>query len=181
MKKCNWKKDAETTSKCELHNTYHLFEPTPVNSVECKCEGLPCIACKLGEHDKHCVTPPETDKTTWEKKKPTKLQRKYWDSLKGVKNEKAPNWRGDKAGKAAVHGWLEVNYGKESICENPLCKGKSKTYDWAKKTEYGYVKDRKAFMRLCRSCHRIYDLTSEKREQAMRNLWWFNGGKYGKK
>lgn len=106
---------------------------------------------------------------TWE----TPARRKYWDSLKGLKNEKAPNWRGDRAGKSAVHVWLNVNYGKPSLCENVKCEHKSDFYDWAKKTDKPYEKKRSSFLRLCRSCHLRYDMTPEKKEKAIKNLRWY--------
>ncbi len=98
---------------------------------------------------------------------------KYWESLKGIKNELAPNWKGGKAGKGAVHKWLDVNYGKPKICESSQCLGKSKTFDWAKKTGAKYIKSRDAFLRLCRSCHKKYDWKPEYRLKAIKNLYWF--------
>ena len=34
---------------------------------------------------------------------------------------------------------------------------------------------RENFLRLCRSCHRRYDLTEEKSKKAQENLWWVRG------
>lgn len=63
-----------------------------------------------------------------------------------------------------VHGWLVYKYGNADRCENPLCSGKSKTFEWALKTGCEYEKKRENFVKLCRSCHRRYDWDEEKSE-----------------
>jgi len=88
----------------------------------------------------------------------------------GVKNEKAPNWKGENVSVSTVHLWLATNYGRPNLCEEGSCKKKSNTYDWALKTGLEYSKNRESFRRLCRSCHRKYDLTEEKKVQAIKNL-----------
>lgn len=110
--------------------------------------------------------------STWEG---SEAQKKYWNSLKGLKNDKAPNWRGDKVKKHGIHNWLEVNFGKPKICDNANCKGKCKTYDWCLKRGKDYERNRNYFLRMCRSCHRSYDLTPIKKSQAIKNLWWSRG------
>jgi hypothetical protein len=70
---------------------------------------------------------------------------------------------------------MDVHYGKPKICEMKGCEGKSICYDWAKKTGMEYERNRDNFLRLCRSCHRRYDLTKELRDAAMKNLWWARG------
>lgn len=101
----------------------------------------------------------------------------YWKSLEGLKNEKAPNWRGNKAGIQAIHNWLEVNFGKFKICEGKDCRKKSNVYEWCLKTNYKYKKNKNNFLRLCRSCHRRYDFTLEKKEKAIKNLIWYQNVK----
>ena len=107
----------------------------------------------------------------WE---PSEAQRKYWNSLKGYKGEKAPNWKGKAAGKAAIHDWLNALYGKPRFCEG--CGDESrmgdKRYDWANISGQ-YKRDRDDFLRLCKSCHRRFDLTPKKKEHAIKNLYWF--------
>ena len=104
------------------------------------------------------------------KRKPTEAQLKYWESLKGVKNEKAPNWKGNSGRKSNVHKWLDVNYGKPNFCEGCGTQ-EDRIYDWAN-ISGKYLRDREDFLRFCRTCHRRFDLTSEKRKQAIKNLWW---------
>ena len=67
---------------------------------------------------------------------------------------------------------MEVNYGKESKCENPNCEGKSNFYEWCKKRGCEHERNRNNYMRLCRSCHRKYDMTTEKMVKAIENLYW---------
>lgn len=100
----------------------------------------------------------------------TPAQKKYWESMKGKRAEKTPAWKGQKASKNAFHKWLQVNYGKPTFCTNEKCKGKSKIYEWCKKTDKDYSHNPSDYLWLCRSCHRAYDLTPEKKKQAINNL-----------
>jgi hypothetical protein len=93
----------------------------------------------------------------------------YSESLKGIRDKKAPNYK-KKVGKSQVHKWLSVHYGKPQICEIGKCTMESKVYDWALKKGRTYLRKRDSFLRLCRSCHRRYDLTPQKRLQAIKNL-----------
>lgn len=101
----------------------------------------------------------------------------YWKSLEGVKGETAPGYKRI-VGKSQVHKWMDVHYGQDKICEGApgiKCRGKATVYDWALKKGYEYERKRENFLRLCRSCHRRYDLTEEKKKQAIENLWWKAG------
>lgn len=98
----------------------------------------------------------------------------YWETLKGIKGKKAPNYK-EVVGKSQVHRWMDVHYGTDKVCEMKDCKGKSGTFDWALKKGKQYERKKSNFLRLCRSCHRKYDLTPEKRRQAIKNLWWSKG------
>ena len=100
----------------------------------------------------------------------------YWESLKGIKGEKAPNYK-TVVGKSQVHKWLDVHFGKPRRCEMKTCDGKTEMrwFDWALIKGKRYERKRKNFMRLCRSCHRRYDLTVKKKKQAIENLWWSQG------
>jgi hypothetical protein len=89
--------------------------------------------------------------------------------MEGIKGENAPNYR-KVVCKSTVHRWLEVNYGKDKICEGDDCRGNATWYDWALKRGKKYERIRSNFMRLCRSCHRRYDLTPQKKKQAIKNL-----------
>lgn len=93
-------------------------------------------------------------------------------------------WRATRKGTdvstyGAVHYWLKKNYGTPRICENKDCDGETdkRWFDWALKHGYDYEKKRENFFRLCRSCHKRYDLTEKMKEQAISNLWWL--GKKG--
>lgn len=76
----------------------------------------------------------------------------------------------------SMHKYLDYHYGKPTVCEH--CKkeyiGKSKM-DWALKKDRTYSRNKKDYFRLCRSCHRKYDLTEEKKKKAIENLWWMRG------
>jgi hypothetical protein len=88
-------------------------------------------------------------------KKPTEKQLKYWESMRGKRNDEARNWK-EKIKKSAVHRWLVVNFGKPRKCEK-CGRTNKKSYDWACK-DHKYQRKREDFMRLCTSCHRLHDL-----------------------
>lgn len=74
-----------------------------------------------------------------------------------LKAEKSPKWKGDKAGKSAIHNWIKRNYGKANKCENIDCLGKSKKFEWANLKNHKYSHDIKHYKMLCTSCHQIFD------------------------
>lgn len=117
---------------------------------------MKCKICKK-EHDKKAFC----------------SQKCYWKSLCGIRGENAPNWK-NVVGKSQVHKWLVVHFGNPKVCEGLECTKKATWFDWALKTGKQYERNRENFIRLCRSCHRRYDMTPEKRNQAINNLKKFN-------
>ena len=93
--------------------------------------------------------------------------------MEGRKGEENPQWKGNGAKIQSMHIWLKKHYGKPTYCMNSDCRGKSKIFDWCKKTESNYTHDRNDYLWLCRSCHRKYDWTKEKQEKAIKNLIWY--------
>ena len=85
--------------------------------------------------------------------------------------ENSPHWKGDNAGKGTKHVFLTKHYGKPTHCD--FCKVKDLWTDWALKRNREYSHNREDYLRLCRSCHRKYDMTPERKEQIMRNLPWY--------
>lgn len=75
----------------------------------------------------------------------------------------------------SIHGWMRHHYGSPKVCESPDCLGKSKWFDWCKRSDKPYARNRDNFLRMCRICHRKYDLTPEKKAKALENLWWKKG------
>lgn len=73
-----------------------------------------------------------------------------------LRNEKHFAWK-VKPTYGIVHYWLRQNYGKPNKCLNLDCKGISTRYEWALIKGRKYIRKRENFMRLCRSCHAIYD------------------------
>lgn len=75
------------------------------------------------------------------------------------RNEKNPNWKGDKAGKSAIHYWVISNLGIPRECE--ICRTKiAKVFDWSNKNHL-YKRNLKDWQRLCRPCHRKYDYDNQ--------------------
>src|SRR3990167_249168 len=89
------------------------------------------------------------------------MDKNKWESLRGVKNEKHHNWKGDKAGISAIHKWLAANYGKAKYCvQNTNHRGKR--FEWSNISEL-YKRDISDYEQLCPSCHRKKDFTQEHR------------------
>ena len=68
--------------------------------------------------------------------------------------EAAPNWRGDRCGKRAVHMRLAVRFGKAS---EHSCPCGAQASDWAFDEPAGFSTDLSRYTALCRSCHLTRD------------------------
>jgi len=81
----------------------------------------------------------------------------YYKRLKRVrpKGENSWAWKGNKAGKEALHNWVQKHLGKPKKCEH--C-GTTKAifFDWANKSGE-YKRDLSDWIRLCRYCHSQFD------------------------
>lgn len=111
----------------------------------------------------------------WE---PSEKQKAYWESMRGKRGSDTPRWKGQDASKSAFHKYLDKNYGQPKLCENKDCKGKGKWFDWCLKTGKKYSHNREDYFRMCRSCHRAYDMTPDLKRKAIINLAKHNP--YGK-
>jgi len=67
--------------------------------------------------------------------------------------ENNPFWRGDKAGRGALHDWLKSRKPKTVLCER--CGGRP-PFDLAL-TGYKYTRDLNDYQWLCRRCHMEID------------------------
>lgn len=86
------------------------------------------------------------------------------------KGEKHYFWKGDAAGYHAIHAWLRKHFGKADRCENPFCRGESHRFEWAKLKQKEYQRVRENYIRLCHSCHFLYDMTPEWKEKSLKGL-----------
>ena len=100
--------------------------------------------------------------------------------MKDVRGKDAPNYR-EKVGVSRVHKWLDEQYGQPKTCEGKDCRGISIIYDWALKTGMEYKRDRGNFFRLCRSCHKRYDLPVDYKERLGKIGSWNRNKKRNKK
>jgi len=76
-------------------------------------------------------------------------------SAKNNTGEKNPQWKGDAVGKLAVHDWIKRVLGYPNKCEH--CKTTTaKKFEWAN-IDHKYRRNIDDYVRLCTSCHRIYD------------------------
>lgn len=84
------------------------------------------------------------------------------------KNENHWAWKGERAGYFSKHAWIHRNFGKATECLNRKfdmfdfkCRGISSNYEWANKSKK-YKRNLKDWIQLCRSCHRLFDMTDSK-------------------
>lgn len=73
-----------------------------------------------------------------------------------------------------VHEWLNRQYGKANKCQSDRCNGKSKTYEYCLRAGMNHEKNISHYITLCRSCHRLYDMTDEKSKNVSKHI----AGKY---
>lgn len=73
------------------------------------------------------------------------------------KGDKSWAWKGDKAHIRTKHMWIARTFGRPEACDNVNCLGRSKFYDWAN-ISGKYKRDRSDYFRLCRSCHKRFDM-----------------------
>lgn len=92
-------------------------------------------------------------------------RKKMSDNQTGLTGEKARAWKGDEAGKPALHEWIRTIKGSPKECE--LCGTKdSKRYDWSNKT-HEYKRDVDDWQRLCYKCHYKYDKALRRERKAI--------------
>lgn len=76
-------------------------------------------------------------------------------------------WKGDKVGYGGLHKWVSRQLGTPSICKNKDCYYPRKNYDgivlhapkryhWANISKK-YLRDTSDWVRLCSSCHHLWD------------------------
>ncbi len=83
-----------------------------------------------------------------------------------LSGDKSPTWKGDCIGYNMIHRWLKKTFGQPTICEDcgKFVEHGSKIH-WANKSGK-YKRDRGDWMRLCMSCHMIYDFkTGQRRDK----------------
>lgn len=83
-------------------------------------------------------------------RKETRLR--FSKERKGAGN---PCWMGDLAAKTSIHCWVRGNFIDPKKCEHCGCKNRK--LDWSNKN-HTYSRNRKDWQRLCRGCHRKYDI-----------------------
>ena len=79
-----------------------------------------------------------------------------------ISREKHYAWKGDGVGYHALHEWVQKELGKPDTCEH--CKRSGLTgmsIHWANRSQE-YKRDISDWIRLCVSCHRVYDLNFNK-------------------
>ena len=74
----------------------------------------------------------------------------------GMKGNNNPAWMGDKVSYRALHMWMQNNFGKADRCEGKNCKNITYYFEWAN-ISGKYKRNRKDWIRLCKSCHILFD------------------------
>ena len=84
--------------------------------------------------------------------KPSNKGQKRYDII----GEKHFAWKGDKVGYEALHTWVSRRLGKPNHCA--VCQTtEAKRFAWAN-ISHSYKRDLSDWIRLCYSCHKLYDL-----------------------
>ena len=126
-----------------------------IKRAEITARCLKCSRMKKGESNGGGFT---RGFTPWNKDTKGLMPIPWNKDLKGVgTNNKNGMWKGDDASYYAKHIWLKTNFGKADECQNMDCKGRSKTYHWALKKGFKYEHKRENYLKLCVSCHQLYD------------------------
>lgn len=66
-----------------------------------------------------------------------------------------------------IHDWINKHYGKADLCSNPDCKGISKFFEYCLKKGCEHERNINNYIKLCRSCHRHYDMPENKSSIAL--------------
>lgn len=69
----------------------------------------------------------------------------------------SPFWKGDSVKMSGLHKWVERTLGTPKKCQHCGSTNK-KRYEWANKSR-SYTRVATDWIRLCTSCHRLYDMT----------------------
>lgn len=83
------------------------------------------------------------------------------------------NWKGDKAGKKAIHIWIYGKLGKPLVCESCGVFVKERKLNWANKN-HEYRRNLEDWLSFCYSCHRKYDLKYN--NTKLQNHYLINNG-----
>jgi hypothetical protein len=65
-----------------------------------------------------------------------------------------PRWRGDNAGRSAIHKWLNKHWPLTGTCEQ--CGTSGVRTEWSNK-DHTWRRERDDYRELCSRCHRYYD------------------------
>jgi hypothetical protein len=77
-----------------------------------------------------------------------------------MRNEKHPNWKGDKASYFAIHTWVKRNFASQDNCEE-CGTTNAKRIEWANLSGL-YKRVRSDWKRLCSPCHHKMDRIAER-------------------
>jgi len=95
-----------------------------------------------------------------------KTRRKMGKAKEGLRDEATNRWKGDKAGKGPMHGWVYRHKGKPKVCEHCGITCKERKLAWANK-DHKYRRKLEDYMSLCYPCHKKYDLKRSKNNKKL--------------
>lgn len=106
-----------------------------------------CLNCRAS-----LLTPPSRIALGRGKYCSTTCRSKSDSKKRGVET---PNWKGDKISYSGIHTYIKRKFGIPQFCEH--CGSTTeKRYEWANISKK-YLRDRADWLRLCKSCHIMYD------------------------
>ena len=102
-----------------------------------------------------------TGRAPWNKNKRCDYLSKL---LVGKVDEASRGWKGDNISYDGIHQWVARKLGRPKVCTR--CKSTTaRRYEWANISRY-YRRDLKDWVRLCKSCHEIYDNLKDKERET---------------
>lgn len=112
-------------------------------SFECYKRPLkPCEYCMTPTNKTYC------SKVCYDNNRRGKPRLNYRD-------DKHPNWVGERVSYQALHTWVRARLGKPNECTR-CGDTTAKQFEWAN-LSHEYKRDLSDWVRLCQSCHRLYD------------------------
>lgn len=142
--------------QCEKSfEVYHSWRERKTCSVKCRGLARRGLETWLSQNAKKGVRL-NTGKTLFKK------GHESWNKgLKGfMAGEKNPHWQKENPSYAAVHVWINKVLGKPNLCTH-CGRTDRKRYEWANVSRK-YLREVTDWIRLCKSCHNIFDDTGYK-------------------
>lgn len=103
----------------------------------------------------------------------TQTKEKISQNHADFNGEKSGMWKGDNAGRNAIHKWLTKEFGKPSVCEDCGKIGKNNKGNWTvhwSNVDHKYRRVREDYKGRCPKCHKKYDKMMKYRVSEIQSI-----------